>query len=76
MVQFIIRHGNTFRWESRIIFERITCHKNKIRTSITAAILHILMTKAYEKHPVEKKAISDFKSWRKDKESQYPQFYF
>ena len=28
---------------------------------VTAATLHILMTKAYEKHPIEKKAFSDFK---------------
>ena len=35
-----------------------------------------LMTKAYEKHSIEKKTICDFKTWRKDKESQYPQFYF
>ena len=43
---------------------------------VTAATLHILMTKAYEKRSIEKKTISDFKTWRKDKESQYPQFYF
>ena len=43
---------------------------------VTAATLHILMTKTYEKHSIEKKTISDFKTWRKDKESQYPQFYF
>ena len=43
---------------------------------ITAATLHILMTTAYEKHSIEKKTISDFKTWRKDKESQYPQFCF
>ena len=34
------------------------------------------MTKTYEKRSIEKKTISDFKTWRKDKESQYPQFYF
>ena len=33
MVQFIDRRGNSFCWESRIIFECITCHENKIRTS-------------------------------------------
>ena len=43
---------------------------------VTAATLHILMTKAYEKHSIEKNIISDFKTWRKDKELQYPQFYF
>ena len=43
---------------------------------VTAATLHILMTKAYEKHSIEKKIISDFKTWRKDEESQYLQFYF
>ena len=43
---------------------------------VTAATLHILTTKAYEKRSIEKKTISDFKTWRKDKESQYPQFYF
>ena len=43
---------------------------------VTAATLHILMTKAYEKHSIEKNTICDFKTSRKDKESQYPQFYF
>ena len=43
---------------------------------VTAATLQILMTKTYEKHSTEKKTISDFKTWRKDKDSQYPRFIF
>ena len=48
--------------------------RTKYAHQVTAATLHILMTKAYEKHSIEKKTISDFKTWRKDKESWYPQF--
>ena len=49
-----------------------TSHVTRTRYAhqVTAATLHILMTKAYEKHSVEKNTISDFKTWRKDKESQ------
>ena len=53
-------------------------HVTRTRYShqVTAATLRILVTKTYGKHSIEKKTISDFKTWRKDKESQYPQFYF
>ena len=73
---FIDRHGNSFHSESRIIFECTHAARTRYAHQVTAATLHILMTKAYEKHLIEKKTISDFKMWRKDKESQYPQFYF
>ena len=65
-----------FHWESRIIFECTHATRTRYPHQVTAATLHILMTKAYEKHLIEKKTISDFKMWRKDKEPQYPQFYF
>ena len=46
--------------------------KTRYAHQLTPATLHILMTKAYEKHSTEKKTISNFKPWKKDKESQYP----
>ena len=43
---------------------------------VTAATLHILMTKAYEKQLIEGENNLDFNTWRKDRESKYPQFYY
>ena len=43
---------------------------------VTAATLHILMTKAYQKDLIEVENTPDFKTWRKEKESNYPQFYY
>ena len=60
--------------ESFISASHVT--RTRYAHQVTAAALHILMTKAHEKQSIEQQKTSDFKTWKSEKASQYPQFYF
>ena len=43
---------------------------------VSAAAIHILMTRAYQKQSIEENNVPDFNTCRKDKESKDPQFFY